>query len=260
MRFVVLPLLVVPFVLLPDGLCAQAEPSTPALLPSGISIEMGFGRYSVRDEYFSAEKYSGTLPYFSATWARFNEGGGYSIGVEHRSSSEIRNHNISSGVTSFSLDLDYLYQVTTLSLFSREASLFLGPSTGFFMHFSELHIAYSELEIPYSFALLLPLGVNSTLVLPVSSRFQVTGSLRSSLFSLGLRMIDLVEDTDEESPVRFLTLPSGTNANLRLGCRYAMLNHLSLDLAYELQLLRIERWDPLLSASNNLLAGFTVVF
>jgi hypothetical protein len=252
------PLLAVPLLLVATGLYAQTEGGTHVPLPSGISIKAGLGRYSVRDEYFSAEKYSGTLPYFSATWARLHERGGYRIGVEYRNSSEIRNNNISAGVTSFSLNLDYLYRVATLSLFSRDAFLFLGPSTGFFMHFSELHIAFSELEIPYSFAILLPLGVNSTLVLPVTDRLQLAGSFRSSIFSLGLRMIDLDEDVDEESPVRFLTLPSGTNANLRLGLRYILMDRLSLDLGYELQVLRIKPWDPLLSASDNLLGGFTV--
>jgi hypothetical protein len=260
MRGCPLPFLVVVLLLVPSGLKAQGVPESPAPFPTGISINAGLGRYSVRDEYFSAEKYSGTLPSFSATWTRSHQGGGYSIGVEHRNSSEIRNHNLSAGVTSFSLNLDYLYRVAALQILSREATLFLGPTTGFFMHFSELHIAYSELEIPYSFAMLLPVGVNSTLVLPLTDRFQLAGSVRSSLFSLGLRMIDLDEDVDEESPVRFLTFPSGFNAKFRLGVRYAAMDHISLDFGYEFQLLRIDPWDPLLSASDNLLAGFTVVF
>jgi hypothetical protein len=252
--------LLVALIATPAGGQVRMGPTGGSLLPSGISIRAGLGRYSVRDEYFSAEKYSGTLPYFSATWARMHEGGGYRIGIEHRSSSEMQNNNISAAVTSFSLDLDYLYRAATLSMFSRDAVLFLGPSTGLFMHFSELHIARSELELPYSFAMLIPLGVNSTVVLPVTDRFQVAASLRASLFSLGLRMIDLDEDVDEVSPVRFLTLPDGTNARLRLGVRHAFMDHLSVDFGYELQMLRIRPWDPLLSASDNLLVGFTVVF
>jgi hypothetical protein len=260
MRGWLFPLLVAPLLFFPRGLAAQAEPETQLVLPSGISIRAGLGQYSVRDEYFSAEKYSGTLPYFSATWARFHEGGGYRIGVAHRNSSEISNHNLSAGVTSFSLNLDFLYRIARFPVFSREALLFLGPSTGFFMHFSELHIAYSELEIPYSFAMILPLGINSTVAVPVTDRLQLAGSLRVSLFSLGLRMIDIDEDVDEESPVRFLTLPSGSNGYFHLGFGYALTDRLSLNIGYQLQVLRIRRWDPLLSASDNLLVGFTVGF
>lgn len=253
-------LLLLPLALmLPVGdLHAQAEPEEPSRFLSGLSIKAGLGRYSFRDRYFSAERYSGTLPHFSVTWSRMEEGGGYRLGVEHRSSSDLRNHNISAGVTAFSLDLDFLYRVTTLSLLSRDATLFLGPSTGFFMHFSELNLAFAQLEIPYSFAMLIPLGVNSSLVLPVNDRVEVLGSVRASLLSLGLRMIDLMEDTDEELPVGFLTFPSGTNVSLHLGFRYGVTSRVSLDLGYELQVLRIRPWDPLLSVSDNLLAGFTV--
>lgn len=260
MRRLISFLVFVSLLVFAKGVNAQTLPVAHVPFPSGVSIKAGLGRYSVRDEYFSAEKYSGTLPYFSATWARAHEGRGFRIGVEYRNSSELRNNNISASVTSFSLNLDFLYRVATLSLFSREASLFLGPSTGFFMHLSELHIAFSELEIPYSFAILLPVGVNSTLVLPITDRFQLAGSLRSSLLSLGLRMIDLDEDVDEESPARLLAFPSGTNANLRLGLRYGLTDRISLDFGYELQVLRIGPWDPLLSASGNILAGFTVAF
>lgn len=247
------------------ALRAQAAPGAsqklqPGLPHSGISIKAGMGRYSFRDRYFSAERYSGTLPYLSVTWSKVREGGGFRLGVEHRTASDLRNHNISAGVTAFSLDLDFLYRLTTLSIFSRDATLFLGPSTGFFMHFSELNLAYSELEIPYSFAMLIPLGINSTLVLPVTERIQVLGSVRSTLISLGLRMIDLIEDTDDELPVGLLTFPSGTQASFHLGFRYGLRDNLSLDVGYELQLLRIRPWDPLLSVSDNLLAGFTVGF
>ena len=126
------------------------------------------------------------------------------------------------------------------------------------MHFSDLNIAYSELEIPYSFAILIPVGVNALGVWSIADELQLTSSLRSSIFSLGLRMIDLVEDVNEESPVRFLTLPSGANASVGLGLNYSITDWFSLQVGYELQLLRIRPWDSLLSASDNLLFGLTV--
>jgi hypothetical protein len=251
-------LVAVPLLLTPSSLFPQTIQAEEPWLRSGISLQLGVGRYSVRDDYISTEKYSGTLPSFTASWSRLRTRGGYRIGVEHRHSSEIRNNNISAAITQFSLDLDYLYRVATASLFSRDAYLFLGPSTGLFIYFSELNVAYSELEIPYSFAVLIPLGVNSGLTWPMSERLQLVGSLRASVFSLGLRMIDLVEDADEVSPIRFLTLPSGTNASIGLGVRYLLLSRLSLELGYELQVLRVRPWDSLLSASDNLLAGITI--
>ena len=250
--------LVVASLLVASGnLSAQTVSPGQIPLPSGITIKAGVGRYSFRDEYFSTEKYKGTLPYFSATWARLNDRGGYQLGVEHRHSSELRNNNISAGVTSFSLNLDYLYRVATVSLISRPTHVFLGPSTGIFMHISDLNIAFSEFQIPYSFAFLLPLGVNSLAQMQVANRFQLNGSFRASIFSLGLRMIDFAEDVDEETVARFLTLPSGTNAKLGIRLRYLMTDRLSLSIGYELQVLRIRPWDSLLSASDNLLVGIT---
>jgi hypothetical protein len=73
-------------------------------------------------------------------------------------------------------------------------------------------------------------------------------------------MIDFYEDNDEPSPVRFLSLLSGTNAHLGLGAHYALTDRLSLDLGYEFQVLRIKPWDSLLSTSDNVLFGFTVGF
>lgn len=242
------------------GLNAQPGGVLFPMLRSGISFELGVGRYSMRDEYFSSEKYSGTLPLVAVSWSRLDESRGFSIGVEHRHSPELRNNNISAGVTHFGLGLDYLYRVASVSLLSRDARVFVGPSTGFFMYFSELNIALSEFELPYSFAILLPLGLNSKVVLPASKRLQFAGTLRSSVFSLGLRMIDIIEDVDEEVPLGFLTPLSGTNARLGIGMRYALLNRLSLDLGYELQLLRIRSWDPLLTASDNIQAGLTLGF
>jgi hypothetical protein len=221
---------------------------------------VGSGRYSFRDEYFSTEKYSGSLPYFSLTWARFRDGSGYSLGVEWRNTSDVRNNNISAGVSSFSLDLEHLYRVATVRVWSREAPLFLGPTTGLFLHLSELDIAFSELELPYSFAILIPLGVRSTLVLPISDRLQVAGSLKASVLSLGMRMFDVEEEVNDEKPVRLLPLTSGTRGSFSLESRYRIANRLSLNLAYEFQLLRLEPWDPLVSVSDNLLCGFSVEF
>lgn len=252
--------LFVSLLLLPEAALAQGEPIALTPLPSGVSVKTGSGHYSFRDEYFSTEEYSGSLPYFSLTWARYQERGGYSIGLEWRNSSNVRNNNISAGVTSFSLDLEHLYRVATVRLFSRDAPLFLGPSTGVFFHLSELNIAFSELELPYSFAILLPLGIRSTVILPMTERLHLAGSLGASVLSLGFRMFDVEEEVNEEPPVRLLPLTSGTHGDLSLEFRYRVANRLSLNLGYELQILRVNPWDPLVSASDNILCGLSVVF
>ena len=39
------------------------------IFPEGISLEYGIGSYAVTDEYISKEKYSGSHPSYSITWA-----------------------------------------------------------------------------------------------------------------------------------------------------------------------------------------------
>ena len=240
----------------PNSLLAQQATARPTRFPSGITVKTGVGHYSVRDEYISTAKYSGTLPFVSASWARLRETGGYRIEIEQRNSAEIRNGSVSSTVTQFSLSLDYLYRVAAPSLFAKDAPIFLGPSVEFYFYGNEQNIASNGLDLVISFAALVSAGVNAGVVVPLGDRIHTTLSARSTVLSLGLRMVDLMED--DESPFKFLTLPSGANASASLGLRYYLLDRLSLEVAYESQLLRIRPWDRLLAASDNLTLGITL--
>jgi hypothetical protein len=52
-----------------SDLSAQDSLTQKSIVPEGITVEYGIGSYAVTDEYISAEKYSGSLPYYSITWA-----------------------------------------------------------------------------------------------------------------------------------------------------------------------------------------------
>ena len=73
------------------------------IFPEGITLEYGFGDFTVTDEYISQEKYSGTLPYYKAGWANQHDDYIYHLGFEYRFSSEIENFNVSADVYQFSL-------------------------------------------------------------------------------------------------------------------------------------------------------------
>ena len=236
----------------------QNSISHQTLFPKGISIEYGLGKYSVRDEYISKEKYSGTFPNFKANWSRFHNQYGYNVGFEYRSSSKIKNYNISADIKQFSLHQEYLYPLSPRSLFSRNYYAFLGPSTGIFFFYNRQKIAVGGFDYSFSYVALFSLGVSSEVIFPIGHRIQAEGSLRSSILSLGLRMVDMEEE--EESPAKPLTVLSGTNASIRLGLRYYLWSDFSMKFAYRLQVLRISSWDPLLSASDDLLVTLTYKF
>jgi hypothetical protein len=225
------------------------------MFPDGISLGYGVGSYAVRDEYISKERYSGTLPYFSLNWARNHDGYVYDLSMQFRSSSDIRNNNVSADNYMFSLNQGFLYSLRPISMFSRDLYAFVGPSTELYFFYNRQNIAVSGFDYAQSVAALLSLGARSAFVVPVREDFQAEASLSFSLLSLGFRSVDSEEE--DASPVKLLTVFSGANITADVGARYSLTGALSLKLAYRFHLTRISSWDPLLSASDNVVVILT---
>ena len=63
--------LIVFFLLITGNISGQNYSSHQTIIPAGTSFDFGSGSQDVTDEYFSQEKYSGTLSYSIITW--FNQ-------------------------------------------------------------------------------------------------------------------------------------------------------------------------------------------
>lgn len=250
--------LIIFFLLIFGSLFAQDSLSHRTAFPRGISVEYGLGKYSVRDEYISKEKYSGTLPSFTANWSRFHNKYGYYLSFEYGSSSNIKNYNVSTDIYQFALNQRFLYPLPKMSLFAKDVYAFLGPATELYFFYNKQNIAVSGFDYAQSFAALFSIGVNSEIIFPIRNNLQAEGSLGLSILSLGFRMVDMEEE--DVSPVKLLTLLSGTNASFRLGIRYNLFDNFSLKFAYKLHITRISSWDPLLSVSDNLIATVAYEF
>jgi hypothetical protein len=144
------------------------------------------------------------------------------------------------------------------ALFKKDVYAFIGPSTDFYFFYNKQNIAVSGFDYAQSFAMLFSIGLNSETIIPVKRNLQVEGSLGLSILSLGFRMVD--DEEGDVSPVKLLSLLSGTNASFRLGIRYYLISNLSLKLAYGLHVTRISAWNPLLSAGDYLLVTMTYKF
>jgi hypothetical protein len=236
-------------------LSAQEGLHQKAVFPDGISVEYGVGSYAVRDEYISKERYSGTLPYFGLNWARNHDGYVYDLSMEFRSSSDVRNNNVSADNYLLTLNQGFLYSLRPMSLFSRDVHAFVGPSTELYFFYNRQNIAVSGFDYAQSFAALLSLGARSAFVVPVRKDLQAEASFSFSLLSLGFRSVDSEEE--DASPVKLLTVFSGANVSAGLGGRYYFTDALSMKLAYRFHLTRISSWDPLLSASDNVIVTLT---
>ena len=228
------------------------------IFPKGITVKYGYGNFSVKDEYISNEKYSGTIPYFSFGWARKHNKYVYRLEMEYRNSDEIKNYNISTNITQFTLNQGFLYPLKKRELFNKDLDLWLGPTTEFFFFVNEPNIAVDGFDYAQSFAALFSLGINIVGAYSLNSKFQIESSIGMSALSLGFRMVDSEED--DQSPVKLLTLFSGLYSSFDLGIRYYIFNNLSIKAGYMFELCRISAWNPLISASDNLLIGLTYSF
>jgi hypothetical protein len=226
--------------------------------PNGISVEYGLGRYSLKDNYISDEKYSGTMPYFSLGWARKHNKYAYRLELEYRNSNEIKNFNVSTNITQFALNQGFLYPLEERKLFNKELNLYLGPTTELFFFYNEPNIAVDGFDYAQSYAALFSLGIDFTGIYQLHSKFLVESSIGMSALSLGFRMVDSEED--DQSPVKLLTLFSGLNSSFNLGIRYYVFDRLSIKAGYKFELCRINEWNPMISVSDNLLIGLTCHF
>ena len=244
--------------LIASQVSGQDSLSNLNVYPAGISFEYGIGNYSVKDEYISKEKYSGTLPYYSFGWARKHNKYVYRLEMAYRNSNDIYNHNVSTDINQFALNQGFLYPLKNMTLFKNDLYIWLGPSVEFFFYYSKPNIAVSGFDYAQSFAGLFALGLNADIIYSLKRNFQLESSLSLAVLSLGFRMVD--NEEDNQSPVNPLTLFSGLNSSFDLGARYYLFNRLSVKLAYKFELTRISAWDPLLSASDNLIIGLTYKF
>ena len=249
-------LIIIFLVIVTGSNSGQDSSQHKAIFPGGISVEYGIGSYAVTDEYISKEKYSGTLPYYSLEWSNQHSNYIYHLKIDFQNSSEIKNYNVSTDIYQFTLNQGFSYALPKFSMFNKDAYLYLGPSAELFFYYNEQNIAVSGFDYAQSFALLISAGINSQIFYKLWNDFNIEGTLDFNVLSLGFRMVD-DEETDE-SPAKILTLISANNIVFTLGPRYYLFDNLSVKAAYLFHLTRIDSWEPLLSASDNVV--FTITY
>jgi hypothetical protein len=240
------------------SLLGQDSINQNSVFPGGISIEYGIGSYAVTDEYISEEKYSGSLPYYSISWANQHSDYVYHLKLDFSNSNEIKNYNVSADIYQFTLNQGFSYALPKFTMFNKDAYLYLGPSTELFFYYNKQNIAVDGFDYAQSFALLISAGLSSQLFYKLWNDLNIEGSLDCSVLSFAFRIVD-TEETDE-TPVKILTLVSATNLVFDIGPRYYLLDNLSLKASYLFHITRISSWEPLLSASDNVVFTLTYGF
>ena len=216
---------------------------------NGVALEYGIGKLSIRDEYISKEKYSGKIPYFSVTWSQTDNSDGYALGLHHRHSSDIMNYNMRADITEFSLFFDKFHRNNRILKAFPKLLTYLGPSLEFYTIFFDQKVAGNGLNASFSFFSMFSLAANSMHYYHIADKLWVVGRVRVSLVSVGLRMVDFT-GSDEE-PLGILHPLSALKVTTNVGLLYEVSENISARFVYKFQFLRLQEWDPILSASDN---------
>ncbi len=239
---------------------AQDTIDYKTVFPAGIFVGYGLGLYSVKDEYVSREKYSGTLPCFNVAWVRFHEKNAYRLEFEYRNSSKISNNKISAKVGQFTFSQDFIYFLGNVSVFSRNIYAYLGPSVQFFYYDINYNFAAPGTFIsPKTFGLMGSSGINSELIYPINNKLIVENFLRLNLISFTIKDNDERKYGDESDPT-VVSVLTATKCDYAFSVRYYLINNVSISLGYRFDFSRINKWDPYIAASDNLFISLNYRF
>jgi hypothetical protein len=161
-------------------------------------------------------------------------------------------------ITQFAINQAFVYPVNQTGKSGDRIRLWLGPSVGIFFFGNEPDIAVDGFDYSQSFAALFSAGTELIAIYPIRNKFLIESRLSTSLLSLGFRMVD--NEEEDQSPVRLLSVFSGLNAFFEAGIRYRMLYRISAGLSYRFEVCRINKWDPMISASDNLVVSLQFIF
>jgi hypothetical protein len=239
---------------------AQDTLNYKTVFPTGIFCGYGQGLYSVKDNYISKEKYSGTLSYFNVEWVRFHNKNGYRLEFEYWNSANINNNNISAEVKQFAFNQDFIYPVGSFSLFYNSIYVFLGPSLQYYYYDINYHFVNpGTFIIPKTFGNMGSLGINTEFIYQVNTKLKIESFLRFNLLSITSKIIDEKKFANEPSPT-LLSVFTATKFDFELFIRYYLIHRVSISLGYKFDLSRINKWDPYIAASDNLIVSLNFKF
>ena len=236
---------------------AQDSTKSQWAFGDGLSVQGGISYLSTRDEYFSAERYSGTAPYFAMGWSRLHETYGYRLLVQYAHTSDLKNFDVSAEVTQFLLGLDFLYPIGKAEVFSREISFFLGPTSELFM--ATRHQVYSPYSEVNTYASLVSGGMRSEAFYPISPRLQLRAALQTTILSLGMKTTR-DPNGQKTTSLKLLTPFGGFNASGELEVVHKLSDSFSVAVGYRFELACISQWDFFISAQDELIASISFNF
>ena len=228
--------------------------------PRNISFTYGIGSFSVKDYYFSEQKYAGNMPFISLEWMQPHDRYGYRMGFDFQKSNEIENYTMTATVSQFSFYQDFLYTIGKFRLFKNDVYTYVGPSVDYFFYYNQQNFSGSGIYFDFSFVTMISAAVDLYLNMPLGSRWFIECNLRFSILSLGLQMPEVMLDEGEEpgTTVKLLTPFNGLKTSFDIGGGFMITKWLSFSLAYRGAFSNIIIRERVSAASDNLIG--TIAF
>lgn len=224
----------------------------------GITIQYGYGRYSIRDEYISQNRYSGTFPEYNIKWINYHRNHGFELNFCYGQSSKIKNYNAPTNIQEYSVSGKHLYPIKNFNLASRQNYLFFGPSWDFHFHLRNQNMATSIFTKTASLASFISGGININYTLKITPKALMEVSSGTNIFSLVARLPDL--DIEEAKYLKFLVFPYAINAYIDFSLIYRISYAFSVGVGYHLRTIRVhstsytedyEGWYGIMAVNNN---------
>ncbi len=236
----------------------QAQQSTSQ---TALSLYGGTGRLSVKDDFISLRKYSGTFSTFGAEWGTEQDSVKNSFGIEYQHGSTVRNNNSGAEVFHMRMLFDHQSFFKKISVFGNDADWYVGPAGIMAMHIRSQQVALKdEMYSDYmSFFLENSIAVSTSVIMPIGGSWVINAGATMDVVTIGLRMIDNTK-TEKDQMVKVLFPWSNLNGRCDLGVEYRLSNDLSVSGKYMFQFVRNTAWNDLFIAVDNAVVRVSYVW
>ena len=165
------------------NICGQTNEEFDLAFPEGLSIQYGFGRYSIRDEYISSNRYTGIFPEFNIKWSQFHCNHGFELEFNYVHNLQIKNYNAVATIQEYFVSGRNLYPIMKSQILRKQVYFYLGPSWDFYFHLRSQNMASSLFTKTISLAALTSGGINIKSIMSLTSKLQVENSFGTNIFS-----------------------------------------------------------------------------
>jgi len=230
--------------------------------PKNISISYGIGAFAMKDYFFSEQKYTGSMPYFSMEWMQPHDRYGYRMGFGFRKANDIKNYTMPATITQFSFYQDFLYSLGKFRLFKKDVYTYLGPSFDFYFFNNQQQFTDNAFYFEFSFLGMLSAAADVYFNLPLSRKWQLESNLRLNILSIAIQMPEVVVDEgkDAGATIKLLTPFKGLKTSFDLGGRFFIIKRLSVSLAYRMELTNVTVRKRVVTVSDNVVGTLAFHF